>query len=163
MKHVIDMLYERQADYLQVSPVTVASDGGNPAICEIGNEDGFALIGIASDACEFIAYEAPQIAEVVRVALLAHRAYGYAVRWHDAEFLTTRPVEDFADISEDMAWALHGFVYDELDEADHANLELRGEAFEAHPLSAVRDAFCDYSNYNGAGTCLDPNLPVEVQ
>lgn len=163
MQHEIETLHQRPVDFLQVSPVTVAGDGGLPEVCEIGHEDGFALFGMTKGGDEFTAYEALQIEEVVRVALLAHRAFGYAVRWHDAECLTTRPVEDFADISEDMAAALHDFVYDELDEADHANLELRGEAFEAHPLSAVRDAFCDYSDYNGAGTCRDPRLPIEVQ
>jgi hypothetical protein len=163
MQHEIETLHQRPADYLQISPVTVSGDGGKPEVCEIGHEDGFALFGMTKGGDEFTAYEALQIEEVVRVALLAHRAFGYAVRWHDAECLTTRPVEDFADMAEDMAASLHVFVYDELDEADHADLELRGEAFEAHPLSAVRDAFCDYSDYNGAGTCRDPRLPIEVQ
>ncbi len=162
MQHEIETLHQRPADFLQVSPVTVAGDGGKPEVCEIGHEDGFALFGMKDDGDEFIAYEALQVEEVVRVALLAHRAFGFTVRWHDAEFLTTRPCADFADIAEDMASAIHNFVYDDLDDADHANLELRGEAFETHPLSAVRDAFCDYSDYNGAGTCRDPSLPVEV-
>jgi len=135
MQHEIETLHQRPADYLQISPVTVSGDGGKPEVCEIGHEDGFALFGMTKGGDEFTAYEALQIEEVVRVA----------------------------DMAEDMAASLHEFVYDELDEADHADLELRGEAFEAHPLSAVRDAFCDYSDYNGAGTCRDPRLPIEVQ
>ncbi len=65
------------------------------------------------------------------------------------------PVNEFTEIADDLTMAIHDQLDDTIDEADR-----RDDDFDNHPLSELREAFVEFSDYSGSEQ-RNPYAPLD--
>lgn len=125
--------------------------------CEPGEAEFWSIYGsaVSDDGCTWLAvHDAYSVTEIVRIARQINAETGKPFFYRDETYgcIPQHGARlDFIEIAEALTEAIHDDLPD-LDADDFA----RVDAFDAHPLAEMREAFVSFTDYAGLNTAADP-------